>query len=138
MIFWDSSALVPLLLEQPRSAHAMALITADSEIVAWWGSTVECASALARLERERALDASASRVARALLAELSASWFEIQPGQSLRDGAMRLLRVHPLRAADAMQLAAAIEWCGAGTRGLFACYDDRLREAAEREGFTTP
>lgn len=69
---------------------------------------------------------------------MSASWFEIQPGAALRDHAMRLLRLHPLRAADALQLAAATEFSGGGARGVFACYDDRLREAAEREGFVTP
>jgi uncharacterized protein len=138
VIFWDSSALVPLLLEQPRSAHAEALITTDNEMVAWWGSAIECASAFARLERERRLDAASARSARTLLAELSASWYEIQPVPTVREQAMRLLRVHPLRAADAMQLAAAIEWSGAAPRGIFACYDDRLREAAEREGFAVP
>ncbi len=138
MIFWDSSALVPLLLQQPRSPHAHALITGDRDMVAWWGSAIECASAFSRLERERSLDAKSARAARALLAEVSATWFEIQPSPSIRKHAMRLSRLHPLRAADAIQLAAAIEWAGPGARGVFACYDDRLREAAEREGFETP
>ena len=138
MIFWDSSALVPLLLRQPRSPEVHALIAGDGDMVVWWGSAIECASAFARLERERVLDAPSAHSARKLLTELSASWFEIQPSSSLRDQALRLLRLHPLCAADAMQLAAAIEWAGAGRRGVFACYDDRLREAAEREGFVTP
>ena len=138
MIFWDSSALVPLLSQQPRSPHAHALIAGDQEMVVWWGSAIECASALARLEREGWLDGPSSRASRMLLTELSASWFEIQPSAPLRDQAMRLLRLHSLRAADALQLAAAIEWAGAPRGGVFACYDDRLREAAEREGFTTP
>jgi len=114
VIFWDSSALVPLLLRQPRSSEAHALIAGDNDMVARWGSAIECASAFARLERERVLDASSARAARTLLAELSASWFEVQPSPSLRDQATRLLRLHPLRAADAIQLAAAIEWAGAG------------------------
>lgn len=137
MIFWDSSALVTLILEQPRSAHARALAKNDDEMVVWWASAVECASAIARLHREGLLNAAGERGARSLLADLSATWFEIQPCLSLRDQALRLLRLHPLRAADAMQLAAALEWSGTSASGNFVTYDDRLRDAAEREGFTT-
>jgi len=137
MMFWDSSALVTLILEQPRSAHARTLAKDDVEMIVWWASAMECASAIARLHRDGLLNAAGERSARAMLAELSASWFEIQPGASLRDHAMRLLRLHPLRAADAMQLAAAREWSGTSASGKFVTFDDRLRDAAEREGFTT-
>lgn len=137
MMFWDSSALVTLILEQPRSAHARSLAKEDTEMIVWWASSVECASAIARMHREGRLNAAGERSARRLLAELSASWFEIQAATSLRDQAMRLLRLHPLGAADALQLAAAIEWSGTSASGNFVTYDDRLREAAEREGFTT-
>jgi predicted nucleic acid-binding protein len=136
--FWDSSALVPLCLDQPRSAEARTLAGEDAEMVVWWGSAIECASAIARLYRENLLTAAQERAARALLAELGASWFEVQPGSSLRDQAMRVLRLHPLRAADALQLAAALEWSGPAAGGVFVSFDDRLRSAAEREGFVTP
>lgn len=137
MRFWDSSALVTLLLEQPRSAHARQLASGDAEMVVWWGSTIECASAIARLHRDGHLTTTAERTARTLLAELSSSWYEIQPGAAIRDQAMRLLRLHPLRAADALQLAAAIEWSGGSATGDFVCFDERLRDAASREGFST-
>jgi len=128
MMFWDSSALVTLILEQPRSAHARTLAKDDVEMIVWWASAMECASAIARLHRDGLLNAAGERSARAMLAE---------PGASLRDHAMRLLRLHPLRAADAMQLAAAREWSGTSASGKFVTFDDRLRDAAEREGFTT-
>jgi predicted nucleic acid-binding protein len=136
--FWDSSALVPLCLDQPRSAEARKLAAEDAEMVVWWGSSIECASAIARLHREDHLTAAEERAARALLASLGASWFEIQPGSGLRDQAMRVLRLHPLRAADALQLAAALEWAGPAAGSAFVTFDDRLRGAAEREGFVTP
>jgi uncharacterized protein len=135
MRFWDSSALVTLLLDQPRSTHARALLSEDAEVVVWWGSVVECASAIARLYREQLLTSSDERMARSLLAELSGSWYEIQAGTAVQEQAMRLLRVHPLRAADALQLAAALEWSGGVASGVFVSYDDRLRDAALREGF---
>ena len=137
MRFWDSSALVPLCLEQPRSAQAKRLLREDKELVVWWGSVVECASALARLHRDGMLTSAEERSARSLLEELSASWFEIQPGAGVRDQAMRVLRLHPLRAADSLQLAAALEWTGPRANGQFITFDDRLRLAAEREGFVT-
>lgn len=109
----------------------------DPEMIAWWGSAIECASAIARLHRDEQLTSAQERVARGLLDELSAGWFEIQPGSSVRDQALRVLRLHPLRAADALQLAAALEWSGTTASGEFITFDDRLRRAAEREGFLT-
>lgn len=135
MKFWDSSALVPLILEQPRSSEARDLLEQDDALVVWWASSIECASAIARLHRDGQLNSFAVRDARALLDTLRKSWFEVQPGDAIREQALRLLRVHPLRAADALQLAAALEWAGAPPDGDFVTFDDRLREAAVREGF---
>lgn len=138
MRFWDSSALVPLVLKQPRSERARQLFEEDAEPVVWWGSALECASAIARLHRERHLTRKQEQEARALLDALRSSWFEVQPGDGVREQALRLLRLHPLRAADALQLAAALEWAGAPPAGAFVTFDDRLRDAAQREGFETP
>jgi hypothetical protein len=47
-----------------------------------------------------------------------------------------VLAAHPLRAADALQLAAALVWTGEAAAGeAFVCLDERLRDAARREGF---
>jgi predicted nucleic acid-binding protein len=134
--FWDASALVPLILKQPKTDDARKLLGEDDELVVWWGSAIECASAVARMHREGHLSATAEREARSLLDTLRKSWFEVQPGDGVREQALRLLRVHPLRAADALQLSAALEWAGAPPEGHFVTFDDRLREAAAREGFT--
>ena len=62
---------------------------------------------------------------------------EIQPSESVRGTAERLLGVHPLRAADAFQLASAIQWCQGLTAGNgLVVFDRRLREAGYAEGFT--
>ncbi len=135
MRFWDSSALVALCLEQPKSRGARAALALDPELVVWWASAVECASAIARLHRERLLTGAEESEARALLESLRRSWYEVQPGDNVRAQALRLLRLHPLRAADALQLAAAIEWAGSPPSGGFVSFDERLRHAAEREGF---
>jgi predicted nucleic acid-binding protein len=51
---------------------------------------------------------------------------------------MRLLRIHSLRAADAIQLAAALEWSGSlpDSSATLVTLDRRLAEAADLEGFT--
>ncbi len=137
MRFWDASAIVPLCLTQPATAGALAAHKADREMVVWWGTLIECSSAIARLHREGHLTARAEREARGLLTTLQRSWYEMQPGDAVRDQALRLLRVHALRAADALQLAAALEWSGTPAQGGFVTFDARLQAAATREGFET-
>ena len=138
MRFWDSSALVPLCLIQPSTPEARRAMDDDPDLVVWWGSAIECASAIARLHREGQLTTTEEGAARNVLGTLSRSWFEVQPGDGIRDQALRLVRLHPLRAADALQLAAALEWSGTPASGVFMTFDDRLRSAAHREGFTAP
>lgn len=138
MRFWDTSALVPLCLDQPRTAASRLALKADADMVVWWGTSIECTSAIARLHRDGELSTADEREARRTLDALRHSWSEIQPCESVREQAVRLLRLHPLRAADALQLAAALEWSGASAPGVFVCYDERLNAAAWREGFSPP
>lgn len=135
MRFWDSSAIVPLLLEQPSTARSRALLNEDPDIVAWWGTSVECASAVARLRREGHLRAADEATALRILARLRQGWYEVLPGESVRGLALRILRLHSLRSADALQLAAALEWSGTPANGVVVTFDDRLARSAELEGF---
>src|SRR5258706_1912452 len=105
MIFWDTSAVVPLLVEEPASVRLRALAKADARIVVWWGTKIECASALARLERAGTLSPAACDNARAVLAVASDTWSEVLAGADVREEALRLLRRYALRSADALQLA---------------------------------
>jgi predicted nucleic acid-binding protein len=134
--FWDASAMVPLLVAERWSEEIGDLLREDSAMVVWWGSRVECVSALRRLERKDQLDASAVREALALLDTLADAWSEVVPSEALRAQAERALAVHPLRSADALQLAAALTWRRGPARpaGL-VCLDEPLRDAASREGF---
>ncbi len=135
MRFWDTSALVPLLVNEPDSARRAAALRADSAMAVWWGTLVECESALQRRVRDGALDPAGARQARDRLAVLAAAWHEVPPAPPLRTLATRLLRTHPLRAADALQLAAALALTQAGMPGLhFYTADIRLAQAAEIEG----
>lgn len=134
MRFWDSSALLPLCVAQPASARADALLREDPDVIVWWGSAVEVASSVARLRREGGLPPEGEERAFQALRALEGSWHEVQPTDVLRRRAERLLRVHPLRAGDALQLAAALAWAGDPPEGAIATFDQRLARAARREG----
>ncbi len=136
MIFWDSSAVVPLLVSEGGTAEREAQLRADSVMLVWWGTAVECASALQRLVREGALNEAGARASEVRLRHLEDHWVEVEPTAAVRRQAERLLRLHPLRAADALQLAAALVACHhePGTLSIRTA-DARLADAARREGF---
>jgi predicted nucleic acid-binding protein len=112
------------------------LIKADEDIVVWWGTKIECLSALARRRRQGVLSMDAEIKARTILSTLSAEWSEVQPSEPVRQRAERLLSVHPLGSADSFQLAAALIWAQENPTGLeMVCLDQSLGEAAQKEGF---
>ena len=109
----------------------------DSTIVTWWGTELECASAVARLERERLIDFETAGAALSRLKELSAAWNEVLAAPAIKVTAKRVIRVHPLRVADSLQLAAALLATDHQPSALpFVCLDRRLSQAAEKEGFS--
>ncbi|HXZ58931.1 MAG TPA: type II toxin-antitoxin system VapC family toxin [Steroidobacteraceae bacterium] len=137
MKFWDTSALIPLLVDEPARGRLLAMLEEDGEVLAWWGTPVEIAAALARREREQLLTADQVTAALGAARALAESWHEIVPSDAVRRSAERLLRTHPLRAADALQLAAALAAADHNPASLdMVCLDERLRVAARREGFT--
>ncbi|MEO7501719.1 MAG: type II toxin-antitoxin system VapC family toxin [Gemmatimonadaceae bacterium] len=136
MRYWDSSAIIPLLVAESASARVREIHSSDPAIATWWGTPVECVSALARLQRDgqltsAGLGASITRVRHAI-----ASWTEVGPSGDVREQAIRLLRVHQLRAADAIQLAAAIVAAEFQPGTLeFVTLDKNQGMAADMEGF---
>lgn len=138
MKFWDSSAITPLLIEEADTALRAEQLRADPDLLVWYGTLPEIESAICRRLREKSIDPTQAEAARNRLNSIAAAWFEVQPTQLLRSRAMRLLRLHPLRAADAMQLAAALIAFRENTTGnSFLTGDHRLATAATLEGFST-
>lgn len=136
MRFWDSSALIPLCVEERHSKMVQDLMRDDSELAVWWGTPVECSSSFARIRREGVITPEAEQLLRAMMVRLAEYWTEITPSEEVRMTARRLLLRHPLRAADSLQLAAALVWAGGQPEDLcFVCLDSRLRDAARAEGF---
>ena len=136
MRFWDASSLLTLAVREPYTERMEALLRRDPEVVLWWGTPVDCASALAAAQRQGRLAASDLPKARAVLDHLRQRAFEIQALEEVRSRALRILAVHPLHAAPALELAAALIWCRERTQGVsFVSDEDSLRQAAALEGF---
>lgn len=139
MRFWDSSAVVPLLVEEAHSPHVSRWLSDDAAIALWTLTPVEVVSALRRLLRERAIEEEAVRRAEDRSQDLVQACHVIVDVEPVKALASRLLRLHTLRAFDALQLGAALHWAEGRPQGrIFHTFDDRLVAAARREGFTVP
>ena len=137
MKFWDSSAVVPLLVPEAASSPLQKLYERDPIMITWWATEIECTSAIARRQRLGGLAEDVLAEGFLRLSALKAGWHEVEPGEEIRESAKRLLRVHDLRSADALQLAAAFFVAEARPATLdFVSLDDRLLLAARREGFS--
>jgi predicted nucleic acid-binding protein len=136
MRYWDTSALVPLLVHEDATEATRIHYRADPAVIVGWTTVVECASAIARAEHDDMLSQAEATTAFARLDELARVWREVEPSNDGRDVARRLLRVHRLRAADALQLAAATLAADRRPASLtLVTLDDRLESAALKEGF---
>lgn len=136
MNYWDSSGLVPLMVEQSNSNERRSLLRRDPGIISWWGSAIECASAFNRLHREKLVEDGELAELHSELARFESKWVLIPPVVQVKQIAIRCLRVHALKAADSLQLAAALT-AAEGDPGAigFVTNDERLAGAARREGF---
>jgi len=136
MRFWDSSALIPLVVEEERSRACRSLRRANSSIAVWALTRTELTSAVQRLAREGLLRRDDVKVALRRVRLLEQRWTEVEAWQAVRDRADRALGSHPLTAADALQLAAALVLANERPRGrVFVTADKRLSQAASAEGF---
>jgi predicted nucleic acid-binding protein len=133
--FWDTSALVPLFIRQTNSSHVVELYR-EHDVVVWWATPVEIISALTRLLRVRQISTAEFTKARKSANDLFASWSIIIPSDALRATAVGLVEKYDLRAADSLQLAAGLEWCGkTPLNRLFLTGDRKLQDAALLTGF---
>lgn len=137
MRFWDASAIVPLVAEERVSAQTLDLYRDDPEILVWMLTITEVMSALCRKLRAGALTRDQFRAMRSDVVDLSMDWSEVTAAEAVRRRANRLLEVHDLRAADALQLASALIATADEPQGFpFVTFDSTLGIAAEKEGFT--
>jgi len=134
--FWDSSAVVPLLVDESSSRAVQRLARDDAQLLVWRLTGAEVTSALWRRRRSGELDEAAAIAAEENLAVLERAWACVDELAQVELRARRLLALHELRAADALQLAAALVACDEQPRLLpVVTLDRRLADAARREGF---
>jgi hypothetical protein len=134
--FWDTSALVPLIIDEPATRAVRQVVSDDHDLVVWMLTSVELLSALGRLGRQAAglEDVLASLRADAL--NLIRACASVTDVDGVRRRAERLVGVHPLAAADAMQLAAALVASGDHPERLeIVTLDAPLARSAQLEGF---
>lgn len=133
--FWDTSAILPLCAET-QASHLADKLFQQYEIFVWWGTPVEVRSALARLQRMGELSITTLSKSMEYVENLNWHWREIEPSNALRDIAEGLPQRYHLRAADALQLAAASIWTMQRPANRpFLSGDQRLLDAAQQMGF---
>jgi len=134
--FWDSSALIPLVLAERSTTRVKRWLREDPDVIVWALTRVELLSALARRRREEPESAPQLLAARRDLLGAWEQWSEVTAVELVRRYAERVVETHPLRAADALQIAAALVAAEGDPATIeFVSLDRNLAEAAEREGF---
>lgn len=137
MRFWDASAIVPLVCREALSHRSRSLYREDPRLLVWTLTPTEVLSALSRKRREGTLTQDVFRESRRRLDLLIRDWMEVYDVDAAKICAHRLLESHPLRAADALQLAAALVGTFDRPSGFeLVTFDEILGTAAEREGFS--
>jgi len=134
--FWDSSSLFSLCCFEPATVLAEEF-AAEFSVTVWWATWVEIRGAVARRARCAIMPPHIEAEALRRLALLRSVWTEVEPSAAVREGALELIAQYELRAADALQLAAAVEWRADGLARMmnFVSGDKRLLAAARAEGF---
>ncbi|MGH7264147.1 MAG: type II toxin-antitoxin system VapC family toxin [Candidatus Rokuibacteriota bacterium] len=136
MRFWDTSALVPLVFPERETARVERWLREDPGVVVWALTRVELLSALARRRREDPKAAPRLQAARREVIAAWERWSEVTEIDVVRRHAERLVESHPLRAADALQVGAALVVAADRPESLrFVTLDRTQAVAAEREGF---
>lgn len=136
MRYWDTSAIVPLLVDELGTDLARGWLEDDPSVATWGMSRLELVSAVERRVREGRLGRKERLELLRRLSRIAAGLHEVTDLLSVRTRAASLLARHPLRAADAAQLAAALLVSEGDAGSLtFVSLDRDLALAAEKEGF---
>ncbi len=134
--FWDTSALVPLVVEEAASKACRKLLRDKATVAVWALTRTEMTSAVWRRARSGDLELAAMPRVLARIAALASQWSEVVDLELVRDRADRLLGQHALRAADALQLAAALVLTRERPRNQeLVTGDGDLANASIMEGF---
>jgi predicted nucleic acid-binding protein len=133
--FWDASAIIPLCVWQKQTALASLHYTRYG-IAVWWATPIEIIRGLTRLESMNAIGHDHFLAGTQRVQSLSKFWDAVGPSPAIAARACTLRKSYTLRAADALQLAAALEYFEDTPKGhTFIVSDQRLADAALQSGF---
>lgn len=136
MKFWDTSALLPLFVDEPATESCAALLSSDPSVIVWEGTSVELLSALSRYRRHSSGFDDLWPGVRHEMLQRWMSWSRVADLAKATLRAQRLVNVHPLTTGDAFQLAAALVACEDQPQWIdFVTRDAALASAARIEGF---
>lgn len=124
--YFDTSALLKLILQEPGSTTAERAARASTRLHAVTVLLAEAGAALASAHRSDRLTAASYAVAKDSLAAIWASFFAVVPDVALARRAATLAEREALRGYDAVHLAAALEV----QADAFVCADTNLMRAA--------
>jgi predicted nucleic acid-binding protein len=134
--FWDTSALVPLMVDEPATPTVRRLLADDHDVIVWMLTSIELLSTLGRLGRAAPDLMDVLPGVRLDVMDLFRRWAAVTHVAGVQRRAERLVGVHPLTAADAMQLGAALLASGDRPETLdFVTLDQPLGRCAQLEGF---
>jgi len=135
--FWDTSALIPLIVEQqPFTAQATRLAGDPGHRVVSFVADLEGRAAIERLRRERTITSARSlQSVRRAWSKLLDGFDSIRFDERILQHARELVERHPLRTLDALQLASCKALIGTFRQAdlVLVTADTRLAAAASRE-----
>lgn len=137
MKFWDTSALIPLMLEEPKTGVMRRLLADDPHILTSAFTVIEIASAIWRRRHAGELSIAAHHDADRQFADLSNVWTELPVSTDVIQATLSVLSRHPLRAGDAVQLGTAMVASGDARDIAIVTLDKAFIAAARSEGFPT-
>lgn len=129
VVYFDSSALVKLLVDEPGSDLAAALWDSCDAAVSSRLAYPEVSAALAMAGRTGRLDAAGQNRAAMAWEEYWSSTRVVEVSEPICQRAGELAGAHALRGADAVHLASVLA-LGTGEI-VFAVWDERLRNGAQ-------
>lgn len=138
ILYLDTSALVKRYFLEQQSEELLSKWVQAVNIVASSVAYAETVASFFRKKREAALE---EEVIQPVLEAFFLDWksfLRVEVTDELNEIILRVVESYPLRGFDAIHLASAIL-----TRGslpddfLFACFDQRLAQAAREEGLAT-
>ena len=124
--FWDTSALLALIFQEPHTARAQKAAAEADMAYAWWWLEVEAWSGVLRRGGNEAQKSACRRALGAM------AWVNFQRDKT--EALLRFNEKHSLRAADAGHLFCFRE-LGVAVKGLtLVSFDVEMVTAAKREG----